>query len=119
MKGNFSTLSRTLIQIIAVSLTTMVRFFSLVSEHLIIEFLAASLSEDVYKDPKRLMQAFKILDKDQNGKIDATELKEVLSSELGTEDKFIWMKLISASDVDGDGQINFEEFLKMMNNPKN
>ncbi|KAL3844925.1 hypothetical protein ACJIZ3_002328 [Penstemon smallii] len=66
-------------------------------------------------DPnKELKEAFKLYDKDKNGKISASELHAVLKS-LGEKCSLKdCRKMISSVDVDGDGCVNFEEFKKMM-----
>ncbi|URE18824.1 hypothetical protein MUK42_10363 [Musa troglodytarum] len=61
-----------------------------------------------------LREAFKVFDKDQNGFISATELRNVMISlgEKLTDEEAAQM--IREADLDGDGQVNFEEFVKMM-----
>ncbi|EDO33580.1 predicted protein [Nematostella vectensis] len=65
-----------------------------------------------YED--ELMAAFQIFDKDGNGSITVTELKEVLDSlgEKLSEDEV--GEMIKEADSDGDGTVNIEEFIKMM-----
>ena len=54
-----------------------------------------------------------MFDKDGGGSISEDELKEVLS--LGQNiDQFTIDKIFMQADTDGDGQISFEEFIKMM-----
>ena len=61
-----------------------------------------------------LERAFKIFDKDGNGWITHSELKQAMQ-EMGQElsDKEI-TEMIKSADLDNDEQINFEEFKKMM-----
>ncbi|KAJ8904381.1 hypothetical protein NDN08_000900 [Rhodosorus marinus] len=61
-----------------------------------------------------ILEAFKVFDKDGSGKISAEELRNVLlklgenlTSEEATD-------LIKAADLNGDGEIDYEEFVKMM-----
>ncbi|CAG8739483.1 22704_t:CDS:2, partial [Dentiscutata erythropus] len=63
---------------------------------------------------EELKEAFKVFDKDSNGLISAAELKSVMSSigEKLTDEEID--EMIHEADVDGDGQINYEEFVKMM-----
>ncbi|CAG8760325.1 13486_t:CDS:2 [Cetraspora pellucida] len=63
---------------------------------------------------EEIKEAFKVFDKDGNGLISAAELKVVMSSigeKLSDEEID---EMIHEADVDGDGQINYEEFVKMM-----
>lgn len=55
-----------------------------------------------------------MFDKDGNGHISATELRHVMTSlgEKMTEEEVD--EMIREADVDGDGQINYQEFIKMM-----
>jgi Ca2+-binding protein (EF-Hand superfamily) len=46
----------------------------------ILEFLAATMERNLYLKEEKLYMAFKLFDKDGNGKITAQELKEVLGS---------------------------------------
>ena len=61
-----------------------------------------------------LIEAFKVFDRDGNGFISATELRHVManSGEKLTDEEVDGM--ICEADVDGDGQINYEEFVRMM-----
>jgi len=61
-----------------------------------------------------IMEAFKLFDKNGDGKISSEELKEVMVN-LGEKmgDKEI-SEMIKEADLDGDGEINYEEFVRMM-----
>merc|ERR1712032_987908 len=63
---------------------------------------------------EELIEAFKMFDRDGNGSISAAELRHVMTnlSEKLTDEEVDGM--IREGDVDGDGQINYEEFVKMM-----
>ena len=56
-----------------------------------------------------------MFDKDKNGKITPLELKIVLGSNLEECHDDVWREIISDIDLDGDGEISFYEFKKMMN----
>jgi len=59
-----------------------------------------------------LQTAFKIFDKDGNGKISLDELKQALG---GTEEnETVFMKMIMDADKNGDGEIDLDEFTQMM-----
>jgi len=60
--------------------------------------------------------AFKIFDKNRDGYIDAKEIKMVtttLGQRLTNEEVEEFM---SSADMDGDGKLNYHEFVKIMTN---
>jgi len=63
---------------------------------------------------EHLKAAFRTFDQDGSGKISALELRNVMHS-LGEKltDSEI-NDMILEADIDGDGQINYEEFVKIM-----
>ncbi|XP_026423630.1 calmodulin-like protein 11 isoform X2 [Papaver somniferum] len=63
---------------------------------------------------EELQEAFKVFDKDQNGFISAPELRHVMINlgEKLTDEEVDQM--IREADLDGDGQVNYEEFVRMM-----
>ena len=66
-------------------------------------------------DPdEELREAFKVFDKDQNGDISATELRHVMINlgEKLTDEEV--EQMIREADLDGDGQVNYDEFVRMM-----
>ncbi|TYI61377.1 hypothetical protein E1A91_D10G168800v1 [Gossypium mustelinum] len=63
---------------------------------------------------EELQEAFKVFDKDQNGYISANELRHVminLGEKLSDEEV---EQMIKEADLDGDGQVNCDDFVKMM-----
>ena len=63
-----------------------------------------------------LRDAFDLYDQDHNGLISATELHQVLNRlgmNCAVED---CIRMIRSVDSDGDGNVNFDEFRKMMSN---
>lgn len=79
------------------------------------EFISATISKEKILIEENLKRSFEMFDKDKNGKITPLELKLVLGSNLKEEDDFVWKEIISGIDLDGDGEISFYEFKKMMN----
>ena len=63
---------------------------------------------------EEMRDAFRVFDKDGNGFISAAELKIVMTKlgEKLTDEEA--EEMIRGTDVDGDGQINYEEFVKLM-----
>ncbi|EEA06466.1 putative calmodulin [Cryptosporidium serpentis] len=61
-----------------------------------------------------LTEAFSVFDRDGNGFISAAELRHVMTNlgEKLTDEEVD--EMIREADVDGDGQIMYEEFVKMM-----
>eukprot|EP00887_Chlorella_sp_A99_P007274 scaffold2.g7274.t1 len=62
---------------------------------------------------EELREAFKVFDKDGNGFISAAELRHVMTNlgEKLTDDEVD--EMIREADADGDGQVNYEEFVKV------
>ncbi|KAH0723503.1 hypothetical protein KY285_006047 [Solanum tuberosum] len=61
-----------------------------------------------------LKEAFRVFDKDQNGFISAAELRHILTNfgEVFNDEEVD--EMIRDADVDGDGQISYEEFVKLL-----
>merc|ERR1712182_92392 len=79
------------------------------------EFLAMMTHKILNKDPKdEILKAFRLFDDDETGKISFKNLKRVCK-DLGERltDAEI-QEMITEADRDGDGEINEEEFLRIM-----
>jgi len=63
---------------------------------------------------EELLMAFKVFDRDGNGFISASELRHVMNNlgEKLTDDEL--NEMIVEADLDGDGQINYSEFVRVM-----
>ncbi|KAF1796263.1 putative calmodulin [Mucor lusitanicus] len=63
---------------------------------------------------EEIKETFRVFDRDGNGYISESELRHIMASvgEKLTEDELNVM--LREADVDGDGQINYEEFVKML-----
>ncbi|KAF9435635.1 hypothetical protein BGZ76_005837 [Entomortierella beljakovae] len=79
------------------------------------EFLTMMARKMVDTDSEEeIKEAFKVFDKDGNGYISAAELRHVLTN-LGERLSDAEVdEMIHEADVDGDGQINYDEFVRMM-----
>ena len=80
------------------------------------EFATFCRSDTADGGDSELRDAFNLYDQDKNGLISATELHMVLNR-LGLKCSVDeCQKMIKSVDSDGDGNVNFEEFKKMMTN---
>ena len=64
-----------------------------------------------FNNEEKIKEAFRIFDRDGNGFISAKEVHHVANAKL-TDLQVDTM--IKQADIDGDGQINYEEFVKLM-----
>ena len=77
------------------------------------EFLAACLEQKVYLREENLLNAFMMLDFDGSGKISKSEIKRALNGDIDNE---TLDKIIKEFDLDGDGEIDYREFVEGMKN---
>jgi calcium-dependent protein kinase len=79
------------------------------------EFLAATLDKKVYMAEDVCWQAFRIFDRNGDGKIDKKEIEHVLHDDKvqATAAKDL-AEIMKDIDKNGDGEIDFEEFMAMM-----
>merc|ERR1712137_1330439 len=79
------------------------------------EFLSMMTQKILNRDPKdEILKAFKLFDDDETGKISFKNLKRV-AKELGerrTDEEL--QEMIDEADRDGDGEVNEDEFLRIM-----
>eukprot|EP01123_Difflugia_compressa_P011852 TRINITY_DN4865_c0_g2_i1.p1 TRINITY_DN4865_c0_g2~~TRINITY_DN4865_c0_g2_i1.p1 ORF type:complete len:150 (+),score=44.91 TRINITY_DN4865_c0_g2_i1:149-598(+) len=75
-----------------------------------VELMATSKSST----DEEMLAAFKVFDEDGNGTINIDELRKVMKKlgEKVTEDQL--KEMIKAADINGDGLIDYHEFVKMM-----
>lgn len=79
------------------------------------EFLAMMARKMKDTDSEEeIKEAFKVFDRDNNGYISAAELRHVMTSigEKLTDDEVD--EMIREADGDGDGRINYQEFVQLM-----
>lgn len=78
------------------------------------EFIRASINKEKLCTEKNLKIAFDEFDKDKSGGISASELKQILGDSNRKINDDVWKKMINEIDLNGDGQISFDEFKNMM-----
>merc|ERR1712216_973344 len=78
------------------------------------EFLKMMTHKILNRDPKdEILKAFRLFDDDETGKISFKNLKRV-AKELGERMTDELQEMIDEADRDGDGEVNEEEFLRIM-----
>ena len=77
------------------------------------EFLVASARIDGILSKDNLKAAFDAFDLDHSGKISSSELKTMLGAGTNVSPE-IWDSLIKQADQNGDGEIEYSEFVNMM-----
>jgi len=79
------------------------------------EFLAATLDKKVYMAEDVCWQAFRIFDRNGDGKIDKKEIAAVLNDDgVQAAANKDMAELMAEIDKNGDGEIDFQEFMQMM-----
>jgi len=80
------------------------------------EFLAATLDRKAYIQEDVCWSAFRVFDRNGDGKISQSEIEQVLGS--GDVEEAMGLQavadLMKEIDANGDGEIDFEEFMQMM-----
>ena len=77
------------------------------------EFIRAGIDKKKILTKENLLTVFRVFDIDKSGKISPSEIKNILDRE-GNFDEEVWNQLIKEIDLNGDGEISFSEFQKMM-----
>eukprot|EP00427_Karlodinium_veneficum_P026167 CAMPEP_0169214206 /NCGR_PEP_ID=MMETSP1016-20121227/17219_1 /TAXON_ID=342587 /ORGANISM="Karlodinium micrum, Strain CCMP2283" /LENGTH=521 /DNA_ID=CAMNT_0009291987 /DNA_START=46 /DNA_END=1611 /DNA_ORIENTATION=+ len=79
------------------------------------EFLAATLDKKVYMCEDVCWQAFRIFDRNGDGKIDRSEIKLVLNDgDVQNQAASDMAAIMQEIDKNNDGEIDFQEFMEMM-----
>ena len=63
---------------------------------------------------EEVINAFRVFDKEGNGLIQTDELKHIMMTIGDKMTKDETDEIIHEADIDGDGTINYEEFVRMM-----
>ena len=77
------------------------------------EWCTSNGNKNELLNEKNLKAAFQLFDKDGGGTIEAAEVAAILGNNMSKEEQ-VWMDVIKEVDINGDGQIDFEEFKVMM-----
>lgn len=77
------------------------------------EFVVATMSQKRMASKGRLLKAFQAFDLNQDGTISAEELRSLLGGGHNYPEA-AWTQLIQEADRNGDGVVDFEEFVAMM-----
>ena len=80
------------------------------------EFISAMMEQNMYCEEEKLINTFKMIDKDGSGKISKDEIKKALNNEKIRDDEI--KNFIDKFDLDGNGEIDYYEFVSCMNNNK-
>ena len=78
------------------------------------QLISALIDQQTYLKDEKLKEAFDNLDKDKNGKISNDEFVEFLK--LQKKDEKVIESYVKQFDLNGDGEIDYDEFIKMMMN---
>ncbi|CAE6945216.1 CPK3 [Symbiodinium natans] len=80
------------------------------------EFIAAAMERQAVVQESTLWAAFRVFDKNDDGRISMKELQEVLGTKEANKavSKDNVKKILSEVDKNGDGFIDFNEFIEMM-----
>ena len=77
------------------------------------EFIRSSMDHNNLVSKKNLETAFKMIDCDNNGKLNRLEIQSILDGTSLSGDKK-WMKLLTMADKNNDGDIDMKEFYDML-----
>lgn len=79
------------------------------------EFLAATLDKKMYMQEDIVWQAFRVFDKNGDGRISREEIAAVLGDDgVAAQANRDMAELLKEVDANGDGEIDFDEFMQMM-----
>ena len=77
------------------------------------EWVIATMDKKKLLTEDKLLMAFNMFDKDNGGSISSVEVKDTIGVGKNIDEK-LWNEIINEVDVNGDGEISFQEFKIMM-----
>lgn len=77
------------------------------------EWVIATMDKKKLLTEDKLLMAFNMFDKDKGGSISSAEVKDTIGVGKNIDEK-LWNEIINEVDVNGDGEISFQEFKIMM-----
>ncbi|KAL4508150.1 hypothetical protein ABPG72_021523 [Tetrahymena utriculariae] len=83
------------------------------------EFIATFLANPEFQTDKAITQAFLKIDKNNDGKLTKQELQDILGTDIISMGEIDIDELIKEADTNGDGEIDFTEFLTMLREKRN
>ena len=78
------------------------------------EFITAAVDKITLLSSVNLKTAFKIIDKDNSGKITIDELQSAFDTQGNKKEESLYEEIIKEVDKNGDGQIDLQEFIDAM-----
>jgi calcium-dependent protein kinase len=77
------------------------------------EFIASCLDGTIKKNEKFLRKEFEKLDSDKDGKLNKEDIEQIVHSDTNVN-KIDVQRMIDEADLDGDGKIDYSEFLVLL-----
>lgn len=77
------------------------------------EWCAATINKRQLLNENNLKAAFALFDRDGGGSISAQEVAQILGHNMGKGED-VWQEIIKEVDLNGDGAIDYDEFVQMM-----
>jgi calcium-dependent protein kinase len=78
------------------------------------EFLTATINWKKVLNKEKLEKVFKVFDKDSDGTISLMEIKEFFGDAGRHIEEDVWKEMMNEADLNGDGQIDLDEFVKLL-----
>lgn len=78
------------------------------------EFIASFLDCSIYRNERFLKKEFEKLDQDKDGKLNKEDLSHIVRTDSISYGKIDLQSMIDEADLDGDGKIDYQEFLTLL-----